>query len=161
MARQVSTSTRELARKACRGVTHSTHQDHEAIAFELERATVQGSQTILSWLDDEGIAVANREQIIELASAHLAKTDQAAENEQEEILRRMLFDEVGRQSRPGQIETDRNHFIPWSALRLALWILRGISDVEVRARAFELARGELSIYRAGLARVPNGLCGLA
>lgn len=142
-ARQVPTSTRELARRAGTSSTRATTRHREAISFELERAAMQGSQTILSWLDEEEVAVADREQIVELARMHLVNTEKADGNQQEDILTRMLFDEVGRQSRPGQIETDRDHFIPWSALRLALWILRRISDGQVQARAFELAHGKL------------------
>jgi transposase-like protein len=144
-ARQIPISTRELARRAGTSSARATTRHNEAIAFELERAAMQGSQTILSWLSEEGVAIADWKQIVELARVHLAHTGKAAGNEQEGILTRMLFDEVGRQSRPGQIETDRNHFILWSALRLALWILRRIPDRQGRARAFELALGDLSI----------------
>ncbi|HZL53955.1 MAG TPA: hypothetical protein VFC37_23740, partial [Terracidiphilus sp.] len=144
-ARQVPTSTRELARRAGTSSARATTRHNEAIAFELERAAMQGSQTILSWLNEEDVAFGDRGLIVGQAREHLDKTDQGAADEQEAVLRSMLFDEVARQSRPGQIKTDRDHFVPWSALRLALWTLRRIPDRQGRARAFELALGDLSI----------------
>ena len=150
-ARQVPISIRELARRADPANTRSTSRQHEAISFELERAAVQGSQTILSWLDEEDVAVEERKQVVGLARVHLAKTDEAPENERDQILQNMFLDEADRQARLGQTVTDRYHSIPWSALRLALWIFRRIPDLEVRAKSFELARGELSIYRTGRA----------
>ena len=146
-ARQVPISTRELVRRAGTADTRGIVRHNEAISFELERAAVQGYQTITSWLDEEEVAIPDRERIVELARVHLINTDNAVGIEQEEILTNMLFDEVGKQSRPGQIETDRDHFVPWSALRLALWILREIPDRRARARTFELTQCELnSLY---------------
>ncbi len=114
--------------------TRGIARHHEAIAFELERAAVQGKQTILSWLDEEEVAVGDREQIVELARMHLAKTDEATENERDQILENLSFDEADRQFRLGQTVTDRHHSIPWSALRLALWTVREFSDNRVRGK---------------------------
>ena len=142
-ARQFPISTRELARRAGTAGTRGSTRHHEATSFELERAAVQGSRTILSWLDEEEVAVVDREQIMELARVHMTNTDKAARNEQEDMLQNMSFDEADRQSRLGQTVTDRHKSIPWSALRLAFWILRRIPDGRARARAFDLASCEL------------------
>ena len=105
---------------------------------------VQGSQTILRWLDEEGVAGADRDEVIDQACLHLARTDQATEDEKQDILRNLLFDEAASQSRHGSTVADRERSVVWSALRLALWILPRISDVRVRARAFALASRELA-----------------
>ena len=138
-------STRELARRGATSGNRAITRHNEAIAFELERAAAQGRQMILSWLDEEEIAVSDREQIVELAHIHLAKTFHAAGNEQEQILQNLFFDEADRQARLGQTLNDRYHSIPWSALRLALWSVRQIPDRQVQIRAFELVQIELTI----------------
>jgi hypothetical protein len=121
-AREGTTSTRELARRAGSAGTRGTARHHEAIAFELERAGVQGSQTFLSWLDEEGVAAAERAQVIEQACFYLAATDHAADE---------------------QVETDRDDAFVWPALKLALCAVHRISDGRVRTKALELARGGL------------------
>ena len=141
-AREGTTSTRELARRAGSAGTRGTAQHHEAIAFELERAGVQGSQTFLSWLDEEGVAAADRAQVIEQACFYLAATDHAAD-EQENMLAHMLLVEVGSHFRRRQVETDRDDAFVWPALMLALCAVHRISDGRVRTKALELARGGL------------------
>jgi Helix-turn-helix domain len=136
-ARRGEISTRALARIAGTVGTRGTVRQHEAIAFERERAAFQASKTVMSWFEEEGVAEVDREQIIQEARLHLFE----AEGWKQAFLESRLLDVVG-ESRGVQIEAGRNRPLAWFALRLALWALRTIADDRVRNRALELACGE-------------------
>ena len=71
-------STRELVRRAGTSRTRSTSTQHEAIAFESERAAVQASQAITRWLDEERVSSSDRKYLIEKACFLLLKADKSA-----------------------------------------------------------------------------------
>lgn len=138
-ARRGEISTRELARRTDATGSRGISRHREGITFEIERAAVRGSRKIESWLSDAGGADTDRKQIIEQARGYLFKTGRAARDQQENILVSMLFDEAERQHLLGRTVTERQGSISWTALSLALWVLRGIPDHRIRARALELA----------------------
>jgi hypothetical protein len=141
-ARRGEMSTRALARCAVVAGTCGTDRYHEAVAFEHEQAAFQASQTITEWFKEEGVASADREQIIEQARSHLVKADQRAKDRQESFLMAMLLNEGSQPSRPAQFENRRDHSLAWYAVRLALCAVRQIPDERVHDRALELARGQ-------------------
>jgi len=138
-ARMGDISTRALAAIAGTSGTRGTVRQHEAIAFERERAAFNASKTVLSWFEDEQVAEADQSQIIEKARLQLIE----AQGWKEAVIQNRLDDAVC-ETRNAQIETSGNRPVAWFALRLALWSLRRISDDWVRNRALELAGGERS-----------------
>jgi transcriptional regulator with XRE-family HTH domain len=137
-ARRREISTRELARRAGIAGTWGTDRHPEAIAFEHERAAFQARPTITEWLEDEAVASADREQIIEQARTQLVEADRRADGWQESYLRGRVQVESSRPSRPTQDERG-GHSIDWFAARLALCLLRQIPDERVHDWALELA----------------------
>jgi triphosphoribosyl-dephospho-CoA synthetase len=139
-ARRREISTRELARRAGIAGTWGTDRHPEAIAFEHERRAFQAYLTITEWFEEEAVASADREQIIEQARMQLVKADQKADGWQESYLRGSVTVESSRHSWPVQNERDGGHSIDWFAVRLALSVVRQIPDERVHDRALELAR---------------------
>ncbi len=141
-ARRGEMSTRALARRASVAGTCITGRYNEAIAFEHEQAVYQASQSITEWFEEEGVPVADREQIIEKARLNLVKAGQPAEGRLKILIENMLFDKAARQLWSPQIETGEDQPVTLHALSLALWTVRRIPDQRVHDRALELARGE-------------------
>lgn len=143
LARCGEISTRELARRAGNSGTRTRSTQHEAIAFDRERAATQTSQAITRWLDEEKVADADRDWVIGRARLHLANTKELAVYPLAADLRDVPLDEVIRQVRPTQLETNGDRPVAWLAEWLALWTLRAVADEKVRTRALELARREV------------------
>ena len=133
LARSGEISTRELVRRAGSSGTRSTLLRREAIAFELERTALLASEAITKWLDEEEIAGADREQVIEQAFLHLADADKSAVGSLAADLPDIPLKEIIRLFRPALLETDEDRTVALFAQWLALWTLHGISDDRIRA----------------------------
>lgn len=138
-ARRGEISTRDLAVIAGTAGTRGTVRQHEAIAFERERAAFQASKIILSWFKEEEVAEADQSRIIEQARLQLVE----AQGWKKAFLENKLDDVVSK-SKYFQTGARRNRPADFFVLRLALWVLCRISDDWVRNRALELACGEKS-----------------
>lgn len=145
LARWGVISTRELVRRSRSSGAGSTSRRREAIAFEREHAAFLASQAITKWLDEEEIAGADREQVIEQAFLHLADADKSAVGSLAADLPDIPLKEIIRMFRPALLETDEDWTVALFAQWLALWTLHGILDDRVRARALELVRNGLPI----------------
>ncbi len=142
LARCGEISTRELARRTGSSGTRSTSMQREAVAFDLERAATQASQSITSWLDNKNVANVDRDQVIKGARLLLVDTGKSAAGLLGDDLPDIPLDEIIRLFRPAHTETDGDRPAAWFAEWLALWTFHGILDDWVRARALELALGE-------------------
>jgi len=150
LARHVPMSTRELARKGKAEGISGFARHPEGIAFDLERAAVQGSRTILSWLDEDGISVHDQGPILVQIRIHLVNDSRLSQEEIKAALARALLDTITSLPRSARIDPDRTQSPGETALRLALWILQRIPDARVRARSLELAHGNLPNHRPEL-----------
>jgi hypothetical protein len=130
--------------------TRSTSTQREAIAFDRERAAAQASHAITRWLDEENVANADRDRVIEQACLLHVKADRSAARSLEDYLPDIPLVEVIRLFRPARSESDGDRPVAWFAKWLALWTLHGVLDDRVRSRALELARSEVPILRPAL-----------
>lgn len=96
-------------------------------------------------MDEAGITVHDRVEVVEQARVHLIIDGQLVQEDQVVTLASVLPDSISSLPRSLRIEPDRKQSPAESALRLALWILPRIPNARVRTSALELARGDLSI----------------
>jgi hypothetical protein len=137
-ARRGEISTRALARIVSTMGTRGTVRQHEAIAFERERAAFQLSKAVLSWFQDEEVSEKDQSQIIVEARLHLEE----AQGCKTAFLEKKLVDVV-HESKSSQIEAGRNRPATWFALRLALWAIRRMPDQQMCDKALALALADL------------------
>jgi hypothetical protein len=159
LARCGAISTRELARRAGSSGNRNASTQHEGVAFDGERAATQASRAITRWLDEEKIAIVDRDRVIEQARLHVINADRSAVGPMGADLPDIPIDEVIRLFRPAHTETDRDRSVAWFAEWLAQWTLYGILDDMVRTRALELAQDERPVLRPARPFETEGLQG--
>jgi hypothetical protein len=114
--------------------TRRTALHREAIAFERESEAQQHSRAITKWLDENGVAVADREQVTEKTRLFLSVA--------EGTWQLPPADKTVRMRRPAQPDPSEIGIFAGFARQLALWVSAGIADIQVRQRALELACDE-------------------
>jgi hypothetical protein len=138
-ARRGELSTRALARSAkATGVRYTTLH-REAIAFERESEARRHSKTIKRWLSEQGVADADRGQVIERACLYLSTPEWTEKLPLVAIPAGLSADKPVHTSLPTQPDPTEVGFAAGIAWQLAHWIVAGISDHRVRQRALELA----------------------
>jgi hypothetical protein len=140
LARSGDISTRELVRKA---QSSGFSMQREARAFDYEREVMKASQAIMRWFNEENVASADREQVVEQAFLLLVNADTSEAGPLEAYLPDIPLGEVIRLFRPACLGIDGDSGLALLSEWLALWTLHGILDDRVRARALELARKEM------------------
>jgi hypothetical protein len=131
LARQGALSTRALVRRAKATGTRRTALHREAIALERESEAHQHSRAIIRWLDEKGIADADREQVIEKTRLFFSVA--------EGTWQLPPADKTVHIRRPAQFDRAEMGIFAGFARQLALWVSAGIADIQVRQRALELA----------------------
>ena len=144
LARRGELSTRALVRRARATGTRRTAMHREAIAFEREQTAIQDSRSILNWLAEHCVADADQEQIIERARLYLFLVEGAWPISPVAMSACKLADKTVRMQRPAQSDLAEIGLFAGFARQLADWALGGITDPQIRQRAFELARDELT-----------------
>jgi len=144
LARRGELSTRALVRRARAKGTRRTALHRETIAFEREQTAIQDSSSILNWLAEQGVTDADREQIIKRARLYLSLVEGTWPLSPVAMSACTLADKTVRMRWPVQPDLAEIGFFAGFARQLALWALAGISDLQIRQRAFELARCELT-----------------
>jgi DNA-binding transcriptional MerR regulator len=139
LARQGELSTRALVRRARAKGIRRTALHREAIVFEKERAAIQGSRSILNWLDENCVADVDREQVIEKTRLFLSVVEGAGQLPPAAKPAGMPADKTVRMRRPAQLDRSELGIFAGYARQLALWVSAGIADIQVRQRALELA----------------------
>jgi len=142
LARCGAISTRELVRRAGSSGIRNASTQHEGVAFDRERAATQARRAITRWLDEEKIAIVDRDRVIEQARLQLVNADRSAVGPMGADLPDIPIEEVIRLFRPAHLDGDQDRSAAWFAQWLAHWTLYGILDDGVRARALELACNE-------------------
>jgi hypothetical protein len=132
-------STAALVRRAKAVGTRPTPRSHEEAAYEMERTAREDSQAILLWLADERVAVADLVQVIEKARTIVSMAERVGRIGQDSLDGFLFTNENVRFFWPAELELGNAHVLSGHALRLAAWAFLGISDAQVRRRAFELA----------------------
>jgi hypothetical protein len=155
LARRGVLSTRALVQRAKAHGARSTAMNHEEIAFARERTALQGSKSILNWLEEQQVTSADQGRLIENTRLHLSYLERAGLHHQLERAAALSTDQIDVQSmlarpRPEEVDPDAG-----LAQRFALWVFHGIPDAPVRQRAFELTHGELDL-RCGCATLSAG-----
>jgi DNA-binding transcriptional MerR regulator len=144
LARRGELSTRALVRRAKATGTHRTALHREAIAFENEQTAIQDGRSILNWLAEHGVADADREQIIKRARLYLSLVEGTEPFSPAAMSACKLADKTVHMRRTAQSDRAEIGVFAGFARQLAQWALAGISDLQVRQRAFELAHYELT-----------------
>jgi hypothetical protein len=144
LARRGELSTRALVRRARAKGTHRTALHREAIAFEREQTAIQDSRAILNWLAEQDVTDADQKQFIERARQYLFQEEGTWPISPVAMSACKLADKTFRMRRPAQSNLAEIGLFAGFARQLADWALGGITDLQIRQRAFELARDELT-----------------
>jgi AraC-like DNA-binding protein len=144
LARRGELSTRALVRRARATGTRRAAMHREAIAFERESEARRHSQAIKRWLGEQGVADADRGQVIERACLHLSPPEWTERLPLVAIPAGMSADNSVRTCLPTQPDPTEVGFAAGIAWQLAHWVAAGISDHQLRQRALELAGDALT-----------------
>ncbi len=139
LARRGELSTRALVRSAkATGVRYTTLH-REAIAFERESEARRHSKAIKRWLGEQGVADADRGQVIKRACLYLSPPEWTERRPIVAIPAGMSADNTVHKCLTTQPDPTEVGFAAGIAWQLAHWVVAGISDHRVRQRALELA----------------------
>jgi DNA-binding transcriptional MerR regulator len=144
LARRGELSTRALVRSAKATGVRCTTLHREAIAFERESEARRHSQAIERWFGEQGVADADRGQVIERACLHLSPPEWTERLPLVAIPAGMSADNSVRTCLPTQPDPTEVGFAAGIAWQLAHWVAAGISDHQLRQRALELAGDALT-----------------
>lgn len=147
LARQGVLSTRSLSRRSKACGARRTAMHGEEIAFERERAALQGSISILNWLADHNVEVADQSLVIGHVRSQLPLAKSAILQPQAIHEAKASADRKAEQAMPTEPMPAENDRVAGLVQRLAKWALEGIPDGRVRQSAFELAQSELDQIR--------------
>jgi len=146
LARRGELSTRALVRRARATGTRRTALHREAIALDIEQTAIQDSRSILNWLAEQDVTDADREQIIKRARLYVSLVEGIFPLSPVAMSACIPADKTVRVQWPVQSDLAETGLVAGFARQLAHWALDGVSDPQIRQRAFELAHDELTNY---------------
>ena len=117
--------------------------NNEEFAFARERTALQGSNSILSWLEEQQVKIADQGQLVENARLHISSKARAGLQSRFICATTLSADQRIAQYMPGESRTEEPGLDAGLVQRFAQWVLHGIPDAPVRQRAFELTLSEL------------------
>lgn len=149
LARKGLLSTRALVRLVQVDGVRRPAKHHEDIAFERERAALQGCHSIENWLAVHRVASPGQSLLIENVRLYLAYKEGAGLQNESECLATLPTDRIAVRSKLSEPMTKECDLNAGLVHRFALWVLHAMPDPTVRQKAFELVHGVLAIkYRS-------------